>query len=88
VISTFILVVLNVLNVKMVDIENAYLTAPLTDKVWNVLGPELGTGSGKRSLIVKELYGLKSMGAAFRKKILLAWTTWDGNPVFLTDTFG
>jgi hypothetical protein len=31
------LAALNDLDVKMADIENAYLTAPLTEKVWTVL---------------------------------------------------
>jgi hypothetical protein len=30
---------LNDLDVKMADIENAYLTAPMNEKVWTVLGP-------------------------------------------------
>jgi hypothetical protein len=30
---------LNDLDVKMADIENAYLTSPITEKVWNVLAP-------------------------------------------------
>jgi hypothetical protein len=34
------LVALNDLDVMMGDIENAYLTAPITEKVWTVLGPE------------------------------------------------
>jgi hypothetical protein len=33
------LAALNDVDVKMDDIENAYLTAPLTEKVWTVLGP-------------------------------------------------
>jgi hypothetical protein len=33
------LAALNDLEVKMADIENAYLTAPITEKVWTVLGP-------------------------------------------------
>jgi hypothetical protein len=33
------LAALNDVDVKMADIENAYLTAPLTEKVWTVLGP-------------------------------------------------
>jgi hypothetical protein len=57
---------LNDLDVMMGDIENAYLTAPITEKVWTVLGPEFGENTGKRSLLVRELYGLKSMGSAFR----------------------
>jgi hypothetical protein len=32
------LAALNDLDVKMTDIENAYLTVPITEKVWTVLG--------------------------------------------------
>jgi hypothetical protein len=63
------LAALNDLDVKMDDIENAYLTAPITEKVWTVLGPEFGDGSGKRALIVRSLYGLKYAGAAFRNHL-------------------
>jgi hypothetical protein len=45
------LAALNDLDVKMADIENAYLMAPLTEKVWTVLGPEFGDDAGKRALI-------------------------------------
>jgi hypothetical protein len=31
---------LNDLNVKVGDVLNAYITAPITEKVWTVLGPE------------------------------------------------
>jgi hypothetical protein len=34
-----ILAALNDLDVMIGDIENAYLTAPITEKVWTVLGP-------------------------------------------------
>jgi hypothetical protein len=44
----------------MADIENAYLTAPITEKVWTVLGTEIEDDDGKRVLIVIALYGLKS----------------------------
>jgi hypothetical protein len=63
------LVALNDLDVKMADIESAYLTAPITEKVWTVLGPEFGDDAGKRALIVRALYGLKSTGAAFRNHL-------------------
>ena len=33
---------LNDLNVKVGDVLNAYITAPITEKVWTVLGPEFG----------------------------------------------
>jgi hypothetical protein len=60
---------LNCLDVKMSDIENAYLTAPITDNVWTVLGPEFGDDAGKCALIVRALYGLKSAGAEFRNHL-------------------
>jgi hypothetical protein len=46
------LAALNDLDVKMDDIENAYLTAPITENVWTVLGPEFGDDDGKRALVV------------------------------------
>jgi hypothetical protein len=63
------LAALNDLDVKMADIENTYLTAPLTEKVWTVLGPEFGDDTGKRALTLRALYGLKSAGAAFRNHL-------------------
>jgi hypothetical protein len=43
------LAALNDLDGKMDDIENAYLTAPITEKFWTVLGPELGDDAGKNA---------------------------------------
>jgi hypothetical protein len=63
------LAALNDLDVKMADIENTYLTAQITEKVWTVLGPEFGDDAGKRALIVRALHGLKSDGAAFRNHL-------------------
>ncbi len=57
---------LNDLNVKVGDVLNAYITAPITEKVWTVLGPEFGIDAGKSAIIVHALYGLKSAGAASR----------------------
>jgi hypothetical protein len=62
----------------MADIENSYLTAPITEKVWTVLGPEYGD-VGTRALFVRALYGLKYGGAAFRNHLAefmkhLGWT--------------
>jgi capsid portal protein len=59
------LAALNDLNVKMANIENVYLAAPITEKVWTVLGPEFGDDA----LIVRALYGLHSAGAAFRNHL-------------------
>jgi hypothetical protein len=62
---TLTLAALNDLDVMMGDIENSYLTATITEKVWTVICPEFGEDTGKRALIVRALYGLKSAGTAF-----------------------
>jgi hypothetical protein len=56
---------LNSLDVKTGDVMNAYITAPITEKVWTILGPEFGADKGQHAIIVRALYGLKSAGAAF-----------------------
>jgi hypothetical protein len=75
------LAALNDVDVKMADIENAYLTAPITEKVWTVLGQEFGDDAGRCALIVRYLYGLKSAGADFRNHLdecmkHLVWNPW------------
>ncbi len=56
---------LNDLKVKVGNVLNAYITTPVKEKVWTILGPEFGHDSGKSAVIVHALYGLKSAGAAF-----------------------
>ncbi len=56
---------LNDLEVKEGDVLNAYITTPVKEKVWTILGPEFGHDSGRSAIIVRVLYGLKSAGAAF-----------------------
>ena len=56
---------LNALEVKCGDFMNAYISAPITEKVWTILGPEFGAESRKKEIIVYALYGLKSAGDAF-----------------------
>jgi hypothetical protein len=60
---------LNDLDVKMADIEIPYLTVPVTEKFWTVLGPEFGDDAGKRALIVRALCGLNSSAASFRNHL-------------------
>ena len=66
---------LNELEVKAADIENAYLTAPNKEKIWTVLGPEWGANAGKKALIVRALYGIRSAGAAFRTHLAECFKT-------------
>ena len=63
------LAALNDLEVKTADIENAYLTAPVGEKIYCKLGPEFGDDAGKLAIIVRALYGLKSAGASFRNHL-------------------
>jgi hypothetical protein len=71
---------LNDLDVNMADIENAYLTAPISEKFWTVLGPEFGDDAGKRALIGRALYGLNSAGAAFRNHLAECLNHFGWNP--------
>lgn len=57
---------LNDLNIRACDIQNAYLTAPTREKRYIIAGSEFGSDAGKKMLIVRALYGLKTSGAAFR----------------------
>ena len=61
---------LNDLEVKAGDVENACITTPITEKVWTVLGPEFGANAGKCAIIIQALYGLKSVGPAFRAHLV------------------
>jgi hypothetical protein len=63
------LAALNDFEFNMADIENAYLAAPITEKVWCILGPEFGEDTGNEALLARALYGLKSAGAAFRNHL-------------------
>jgi hypothetical protein len=58
------LAALNDLDVKMAYIENGYPTARITETIWTVLGLEFGDDAGKRALVVRSLYDLKSVGSA------------------------
>jgi hypothetical protein len=60
---------LNDLEVKAADIQNASLTAPVSERIWTRLGPEFGSYVGKIAIIVRALYGLTSTGASFRNHL-------------------
>jgi hypothetical protein len=66
----------NGLDVHVGDIKIAYLYAPTAEKVWTTCGLEFSRViingvecdmSGRRALIVKALYGLKSSGRQWHK---------------------
>ena len=57
---------LNDIDLLSADVQNAFLTAPVLEKVWLTAGPEFGPEQGKNMIVVRALYGLKSASASFR----------------------
>jgi hypothetical protein len=57
------------LQVKTADIQNAYLCSPCSEKVWTICGSEFGPDHGRKAIIVRALYGLRSAGASFRNHL-------------------
>lgn len=60
------LAALNRLDVRCVDIQNAYLTAPNKEKVYIKAGQEFGEEEGQWMIVARALYGLCGAGASFR----------------------
>jgi len=60
---------LNSLHVSACDIGNAYLNATCREKLWTVAGPEFGSDKGSVIIIARALYGLKSLGVAWRSTL-------------------
>ena len=54
------------LDIRMADVGNAYLYAPMNERLYTICGPEFGEDEGKVTVIVHALYGLKGSGAAYR----------------------
>ncbi len=64
------LAALNDLDVKTSDIQNAFLTAPCSEKIWMILGDEFPEDMrGKKAIVVRALYGTKSACQAFRSHL-------------------
>eukprot|EP00956_Cyclotella_meneghiniana_P018312 scaffold30420_cov55-Cyclotella_meneghiniana.AAC.1 len=61
-----LLAALNDIDIWAADVMNAYITAPCREKIWTTLGREFGKDFGRKAIVVRALYGLKSSGAAFR----------------------
>ena len=60
---------LNDLKVMAADIQNAYLTAPTSQKLWTTCGREFGADFKKRAIVTRALYGNKAAGADFRNHL-------------------
>ena len=62
----FLIAALNDLEVLAGDVQNAYLNAGTKERIYTKAGKEFGSNYGKRVIIVRALYGLKSSGAQWR----------------------
>ena len=63
----FLIAALNNLDVLLADVQNAYLNAPTKEQVYTTAGLEFGSENvGKNVLIVRALYGLRSLGTWWR----------------------
>ena len=47
-----------------------YITAPVTEKIWTVLGQEFGEDADRKAILVRALYGLKSAISAFQNHLI------------------
>ena len=79
---------LNDLEVKAGDVMNAYVTAPCSKKIWTVLGKDFGADQGKKAIIIRALYGLKSSGAAFHAHLAECMRSMGYTPCRVTMTYG
>jgi hypothetical protein len=68
----FLLAALNDVELLSCDIQNAYLSAPNKEKIWTTFQDQLGPEyNGRRAVISKALYGLRSSGRSFRDFLAL-----------------
>ena len=47
------LAAVNDLPVKVAEIQNYYIRAPVTEKIWTVLGREFGEDSVRKAIVVR-----------------------------------
>lgn len=65
----FSLATMNNLLVCAADVGNAFLYGTTREKVYVIAGPEFGEHAGKRMIVQKGLYGLKSSAARFHEHL-------------------
>ena len=66
---TLTLDALNDLPIKVADINNSYITAPVKDKICKVIGQYFVEDAGIKSIVVQYLYGLNSARADFQNHL-------------------
>ena len=65
----FLIAALNGLQVCAADVLTAFLYGKTREKVYVIAGPEFGEHAGKRMIIDKGLYGLKTLSARFHEHL-------------------
>jgi hypothetical protein len=79
----FLIAAFNEIDILSVDIGNAYLQAPVREKVHTTAGPEFGQNNiGQTVIIVRAMYGLKSSGAAWHAKLSETLRSMDFKPSY------
>jgi hypothetical protein len=65
----FVVAALMELDVVAADVGSAYIQAYTSEKVYAIAGPEFGKLEGRKLIVVRALYGLKSSGAMWHAKL-------------------
>ena len=65
----FLIAALNNMDILAGDIQNAYLNAPTSEKLYFIAGKEWKADAGKSIVIVRALYGLKSSALQWRNHL-------------------
>ncbi len=67
--TAFVLGAINNLDVCAADISTAFLHGKTREKVYIIAGPEFGKDAGKRLIVDRSCYGLKSSPARFHERL-------------------
>ncbi len=84
---TLMLAAMNLLEVMATDIMNAYITALYKERYWTTLCSDFGKDKGKKAIIVRALYSLKSAGQPFQEHLTDCMPLLDTSPALLTLTY-
>jgi hypothetical protein len=79
----FLIAALNELDILSADVGNAYLQAPVREKVHATAGPEFGQNNiGRTVIVVRAMYGLNSSGVAWHAKLCETLRSMDFKPSY------
>ena len=73
------------MTARLYDTLNAYVQAPVTEKIWTTFGPEFSKDASKTVVIIRVLCNLKSAGAVFRTHHARCLESLDSEPTLLDE---